>query len=167
MTRCSKHEACHGGDFEPANAAKHFERLLIPAIGEVLPDGLANHVQLAIAPGIINAGSLARYLGGIALRKHGSDGACRSGVSNAHFSGDDKVHSSIMSFLSEQDSDLKCSAHFFIGHGRLFQEVPAASSHLHCAQSSALAEFCIYARIDNGQVHPMLTSEHIDCCTSA
>src|ERR1700676_2330049 len=88
MTPCSNHEACHGGDFEPADAAKHFERPGIPAIGEVLPDGPANHVQLAIAPGIINAGSFPGYLGGIALRKHGGDGACRGGVSYAHFSGD-------------------------------------------------------------------------------
>src|SRR4051794_18336027 len=113
MTRCSKHEACHGGDFEPADAAKHFERPRILAIWKVLPHGPANHVQLAIAPGIINAGSFPGHLGGIALRKYGGDGACRGGVSNAHFSGDDKVHSAIMSFLSEQDSNLKCSAHFF------------------------------------------------------
>src|SRR5438309_1891837 len=107
MTRCSKHEACRGGDFEPANAPKHFERLLISAFGEVLPDGLANHVQLAIALGIINAGSLPGYLGGITLRKHGGDGACRGGVSNAHLSGNNKVYSAIMSFIGEQDSDLK------------------------------------------------------------
>src|ERR1700730_8106899 len=101
MTRCSKHEACHGSDFEPADAAKHFERPCIPAIGEVLPDGPPNDVQLPIAPGFINASSLPRHLGGIALRKHGGDGACRGGVSNAHFSSDDKVHPAVMCFFSE------------------------------------------------------------------
>src|SRR4051812_27472770 len=103
MTRCRKHEACHSCDLQPADMAKYLERLCIPAIGKVLPDGPADHVHLAIAPDIINSCSFPCDLDGLALRNHSRNGACRSGVSNAHFSGYDKVYSAMMSLISEQN----------------------------------------------------------------